>query len=114
MFSLDDPALMLQWLLRGLVVAVLRRLFVVAVAPLVFIIATPFIFLRASLLSARQQQRFKFAALDGYSSVWDALVAAFMWPFCTDIDRIGAARRQSSNQSMQPTAGRRTASLSNE
>ena len=40
---------MLDWLLRGFVVAVLRRLFVVAAAPAVFVIATPFILLRACI-----------------------------------------------------------------
>jgi len=35
---------MLQWLLRGLVVAVFRRLFVVGAAPFVLLIATPIIF----------------------------------------------------------------------
>ena len=89
---------MLDWLLRGFVVAVLRRLFVVAAAPAVFVIATPFILLRACILSARHEERFKFAALDGFASVWDGLVAAFMWPFYSDMDRLEAARRRSSNQ----------------
>jgi hypothetical protein len=34
------------------------------------------------------------------------LVVAFMWPFYSDMDRIEAARRRSSNQSREPTAGR--------
>jgi hypothetical protein len=72
---------MLDWLLRGLVVAVLRRLFVVAAAPGVFIIATPVILLRAFVCSARHEEEFKFAGLDGYAAVWDGLVAAFMWRF---------------------------------
>ena len=38
---------------------------------------------------------------------WDGLVAAFMWPFYSDMDRLEAARRRSSNQSLEPTAGRR-------
>ena len=97
---------MLDWLLRSLVVAVFRRLFVVAAGPAVFVIATPFILLRACILSARHEERFKFAALDGFASVWDGLVVAFMWPFYSDIDKLGAARRQSSNQSRwsQPLA----------
>jgi hypothetical protein len=97
LFSLDDPALMLQWLLRGLVVGIIRRLFVIGITPVVLLVATPFILLRASILAARSQQRFKFALSDGYGSVWDSLVAAFMWPFYRDIDRIESARRQSSN-----------------
>jgi hypothetical protein len=97
---------MLQWLLRGLVVAVFRRLFVVGAAPLVLLIATPIIFVRACVLAARKRQRFKFAVLDGYDSVWEGLVVAFMWPFYSDMDRIEAARRRSSNQSREPTAGR--------
>ena len=97
---------MLDWLLRSLVVSIFRLVFVVAAAPVVLIIATPFIFLRAWLLSARKAERFKFALQDGYGSVWVGLVAAFMWPFYSDIDRLGAARRRSSNQSLQPTAGR--------
>ena len=98
---------MLQWLLRGLVVAVLRRVFVVIAAPAVFIIAAPVILVRACILSARYQQKFRFAMLDGFGSVWDALIVAFMWPFYSDMDRLEAARRRSSNQSLQPTASRR-------
>jgi hypothetical protein len=82
-------------------------LFVVPAAPVILLIATPFIFLRAWILALRKEERFKFAVLDGYSSVWDSLVAAFMWPFYSDIDRIESVRRQSSNQSLEPTAGRR-------
>ena len=96
---------MLQWLLRGLVVAVFRRLFVVGAAPFVLLIATPIIFVRACVLAARKRQRFKFAVLDGYDSVWEGLVVAFMWPFYSDMDRIEAARRRSSNHSVEPTAG---------
>jgi hypothetical protein len=88
---------MLQWLLRGLVVSVFRRLFVVAAASIVLLVATPFIFLRAWILALRNKESFKFAVMDGYGSVWDSLVAAFMWPFYSDIDRIENARRQSSN-----------------
>ena len=105
---------MLQWFLRGLVVAVLRRLFVVVAAPFVVVIATPIIFVWASVLAARKQQRFKFAVLDGYSAVWDGLIAAFMWPFYSDMDRLEAARRRSSNQSLESTAGRRTERLEDE
>jgi hypothetical protein len=105
---------MLDWLLRGLVVAVLRRLFVVAAAPAVFIIATPVILLRAFVCSARHEEEFKFAVLDGYAAVWDGLVAAFMWPFYSDTDRLEAARRRASNQSLEPTSGRRTEKLKNE
>ena len=79
---------MLQWLLRGLVVAVFRRLFVVGAAPFILLIATPIIFVRACVLAARKRQRFKFAVLDGYDSVWEGLVVAFMWPFYSDMDRI--------------------------
>jgi hypothetical protein len=102
---------MLQWLLRGLVVAVLRRLFVIGAAPFVLLIATPIIFVRASVLASWKQQRFKFAVFDGYGAVWDGLVAAFMWPFYSDMDRLEAARRRSSNQSLEPTAGRRDAHI---
>ena len=102
---------MLDWLLRGLVVAVLRRVFVVLAAPVVFVISTPFILLRACVLSARHEETFKFALLDGFGSVWDGLVAAFMWPFYSDMDRIEAARRRASNQSLEPTAGRRDAHI---
>jgi succinate-acetate transporter protein len=114
LFSLDDPALMLDWLLRGLVVAVLRRVFVVLAAPVVFVIAMPFILLRACVLSARHEETFKCAVLDAFGSVWDGLVAAFMWPCYGEMDRIEAARRQSSNQSLDPTAGGRTEKLKNE
>jgi len=89
---------MWQLILRGLVVSVLRRAFVILAAPAVLIIATPIIFLRAWILAARKQDEFKFAVSDGYGSVWDGLVAAFMWPFYSDMDRIEAARRRSSNQ----------------
>jgi hypothetical protein len=99
---------MWQLILRGLVVSVLRRVFVIAAAPFVLVVATPIILVRAWVLAARKQQRFKFAVVDGYDSVWDGLVAAFMWPFYSDTDRIEAARRRSSNQSLEPTAGRRT------
>jgi hypothetical protein len=95
---------MWQLFLRGLVLAVLRRVFVVLAAPVVFIIATPLILLRACVLSARHAQKYKFAAADGFGSVWDRLVAAFMWPFYSDMDRLEVARRQSSNQPLQPTA----------
>jgi len=105
---------MLQWLLRGLVVAVFRRLFVVGAAPFVLLIATPIIFVRASVLAGRKQQKFKFAVLDGYAAVWDGLVAAFMWPFYSDMDRLEAVRRRSSNQSIEPTAGRRNEMLKEE
>jgi hypothetical protein len=88
---------MLEWFLRGLVLSVLRRLFVVAAAPIVLLVATPFIFLRAWILALRNKESFKFAVMDGYASVWDSLVAAFMWPFYSDIDRIESARRRSSN-----------------
>ena len=97
---------MLHWLLRSLVVSVIRCLFVVAAIPVVLVVATPFILLRAWLLRARKAERFKFAVQDGYGSVWEGLVAAFTWPFYSDIDRLAAARRRSSNQSLQPTAGR--------
>jgi hypothetical protein len=97
---------MVQWLLRGLVVAVLRRVFLLLAAPAVFVIATPLILLRAGIRAARHEQRFKFAIADGFGSVWDARVAAFMWPFYSDMDRLETARRQSSNQPLQPTAGR--------
>jgi hypothetical protein len=97
---------MLDWLLRSLVVGVFRRLFVVAAGPAVFVIATPFILLRACILSARHEETFKFAVLDGYAAVWDGLVAAFMWPFYSDTDKLEAARRRASNQSPEPTAGR--------
>jgi hypothetical protein len=89
---------MWQLIVRGLVVAVLRRIFVVIAAPFVVIVATPIIFLRASILARRKEQNFKFALLDGYDSVWELLVVAFMWPFYGDMDRIEAARRRSSNQ----------------
>jgi succinate-acetate transporter protein len=94
---------MFQWLLRALVVGVIRRLVVITITPLVLLIATPFIFLRACILSARNKQRFKFTVLDGYGSVWDALVAAFLWPFFRDMDRLESARRQSSNKALQPS-----------
>jgi hypothetical protein len=97
---------MWQLILRGLVVAVLRRVFVVIAAPFILLIATPIIFVRAWVLAGRKQQRFKFAVLDGYGSVWEFIVAAFMFPFYSDTDRIEAARRKSSNQALQPTAGR--------
>jgi hypothetical protein len=35
--------------------------------------------------------------MDAYGCVWDSLVAAFMWPFYSDIDRIESARRRGSN-----------------
>ena len=94
---LDDIPLMWQLILRGLVVSVLRRVFVIGALPFVVVIATPIILVRACVLAARKQQRFKFAVLDGYGSVWDGLVAAFMWPFYSDMDRIEAARRRASN-----------------
>jgi hypothetical protein len=97
---------MWQLILRGLVVAVLRRVFVVIAVPFVVLIATAIIFFRASILAGRKQQKFRFAVLDGYNSVWEFLVAAFMWPFYSDMNRIEAARRRSSNQSLQPTTGR--------
>jgi hypothetical protein len=97
---------MWQLILRGLVVGVLRRLFVLIAAPFVLLIATPIIFVRASIVAGRGQQKFKFAVLDGYDSVWEFLIAAFMYPFYSDIDRLEAARRRSSNQPLQPTAGR--------
>jgi succinate-acetate transporter protein len=97
---------MWQLILRGLVVAVLRRVFVVIAAPFVLLIATPVILLRASILAVRKQQKFKFAALDGYGSVWEFIAAALMFPFYSDMDRIKAARRKSSNQALQPTTGR--------
>jgi succinate-acetate transporter protein len=97
---------MWQLILRGLVVAVLRRVFVVIAAPFILLIATPIIFLRASILAVRKQEKFKFAVRDGYGSVWEFIVAAFMFPFYSDMDRIEAARRKSSNQALQPTAGR--------
>ncbi len=96
-----------QMLLRGLVFGILRRLFVILCTPVILLLATPIIFVRASVLAIRKQQRFKFAVLDGYGAVWDDLVAAFMWPFYSDMDRLEAARRLSSNQSLEPTAGRR-------
>ena len=99
---------MWQLFLRGFVLAVLRRVFVILAAPVLFIIATPFILLRACVLSARHAQKFRFAAADGYGSVWDGLAAGFGWPFSSDMDTIEAARRRSSNQSLEPTAGRRT------
>jgi hypothetical protein len=97
---------MWQLILRGLVVAVLRRVFVLIAVPFVLVIATPIIFLRASILASRRQEKFKFAVLDGYGSVLEFLVAAFMWPFYSEMGRLEAARRQSSNKSLQPTAGR--------
>ena len=97
---------MWQLILRGLVVAVLRRVFVVIAAPFVLLIATPIIFLRASICAVRKQEKFKFAVLNGYGSVWEFIVAAFMFPFYSDMDRIEAARRKACNQALQPTAGR--------
>jgi hypothetical protein len=89
--------LMLQWLLRGLVVSVFRSLFVVAAAPIILLVVTPFIFLRAWILALRNKESFRFAVMDAYGCVWDSLVAAFMWPFYSDIDRIESARRRGSN-----------------
>ena len=97
---------MWQLILRGLVVAVLRRVFVVIAAPFILLIATPIIFVRASVLAGRRRQRFKFGVLDGYGSVWEFIVAAFMFPFYSDMDRIEAARPKSSNQALQSTTGR--------
>jgi hypothetical protein len=99
---------MLELILRWLVLGLLQCVFVIAAAPFILVIATPIILVRAWILAARNQQRFKFAVLDGYDSVWDGLVAAFMWPFYSDIDRIETARRRSSNQTLEPTADRRT------
>jgi hypothetical protein len=59
----------------------LHPLFVIAAAPFVLLIATPIILIRAWILAARKLQRFKFAVTDGYRSVWDGLVAAFLCPF---------------------------------
>ena|SRR5262252_7377457 len=98
-----------QMLLRGLVFGILRRLFVILCTPVVLLAATPIIFVRASVLAIRKQQRFKFAVHDGHGAVWDGLVAAFMWPLHSDIDRLEAARRRSSNQSLESTADRRDA-----
>jgi hypothetical protein len=85
---------MWQLILRGLVVSVLRGVFVIAAAPFVVVITTPVILVRACVLAAWKRQRFKFAVLDGYDSVWEGLVAAFMWPFYSDMDRIEADRRR--------------------
>jgi hypothetical protein len=96
---------MWQLILRGVAVGVLRRVFVVIAAPFVVLIVSPVIFLRASILAGRSQQKFKFAVLDGYDSVWEFIVTAFIFPLYSDIDRTEAARRKASNESLQPTAG---------
>jgi hypothetical protein len=49
-------------------------------------------------------RRFNFAVLDGYGLVWGSLIAAFTWPFYTDLDALERTRRQSCNQALQPTA----------
>jgi hypothetical protein len=84
----------------------LHPLFVIAAAPFVLLIATPIILIRAWILAARKLQRFKFAVTDGYGSVLDGLVAAFLCLFYSDINGLEAARRESSDEAVQPTAGR--------
>jgi hypothetical protein len=89
---------MFQWLLRGLVFGVFRRLLVILLMPVVLIIATPFILLRAGVLAVRRKQRFKFAVSDGYGSVWDALISAFTWMVYTDVDRLDRIHRELANE----------------
>ena len=110
--SLDDPALMLQWLLRWLFVAVLRHVVILLLLPVALFVSTPFIVLRAAFLARGKKQRFREAVGEGYFCVWDPLMRALTWPFVTDPDRLESMRRQSSNQAMQPTAGRSDAKFS--
>ncbi len=78
--------------------------------PFALIAATPYIVIRALVLARRGEQSLKIAALDSYGSVWDSFVGAFAWPFVSDLDRLQKIHRQSSNQSLQSTAGRRESS----
>ena len=97
---------MLQWILRVLLLVVLRHVLVLVLLPVALIVSTPFILVRALLRSHRQEQTFRVVVSDSYSSVWDGFIAAFTWPFVTDADRLQSMRRQSSNQAMQRTADR--------
>ena len=90
---------MFQWLLRGLVLGIFRRLLIILLMPIALIVATPFILLRAGFLALRSKQNFKYAALDGYGAVWDALIGAFTWMVYTDVDRLDRIHREFTNQS---------------
>ena len=92
---------MFQWLLRGLVSGIFRRLLIILLMPIALIVATPFILLRAGFLAFRSKQKFKYAALDGYGSVWDALIGAFTWMVYTDVDRLDRIHREFANKSQR-------------
>jgi hypothetical protein len=98
---------MLQFILRWLVEEILYRLLILLLLPIALVVATPVILVRALLLRVRGKQRFTVALLDSYGSVWDAFVTALTWPFVSETDRLAQIHRQSSNQSLQPTADRR-------
>ena len=102
---------MLQWILRLVFVGILRHVVILVLLPVALIASTPFILLRAGIVARRGAQFFRAAVAEGYASVWDALMRAFTWPFITDSDRLESMRRQSSNQAMQPTAGRSDAKI---
>jgi hypothetical protein len=97
---------MWQMFLRGLVFGVLRRIFVILSTPVVVIAATPIILIRAAILAARKHQTFRFAVLDAYDSVWHALFLGFAWPYYSELDTLERMHRKSSNQTLEPTAGR--------
>ena len=96
----------LQMLLRGLVFGVIRRVFVIISAPVVLLIAAPIILVRATILASRGRERFRFAVGDAFDSVWHALVIAFAWPYYSELDTLQRMHAKSSNQALQPTAGR--------
>jgi hypothetical protein len=106
LFSLDDFTLMWQWLLRVVFMGLLQLLLLVIVAPLALLVATPLILLRAWFLAARKRQRFRFAVADAYDSVWHAVFLGFTWPLYSELDTLERIHRKSSNQTLQPTAGR--------
>ena len=80
---------LLSWLARW----ILPRLCFLLLIPVLLLVATPFIIALAGFRSCRGQQRFGFAALDGYGAVWDSCLAALVWPFYTDLDRLERKRR---------------------
>lgn len=57
-------------ILGGLVMAVLGVFWRVVLFPVVMIVCTPFILIRAGGLAFRHRQKFSYAVLDGYESLW--------------------------------------------
>jgi len=66
---------MLDLLLRGIALVLVRLFAWVILFPVAVLVCTPFILIRAGALAVRRRQKFSYAVADGYDFVWSV-----WWP----------------------------------